>query len=448
MSEFLESYQVLNSQIQDPVELATAQATLVGQWLASDPKAMFDELRSARPVFVSPRATIVTRHADVLEVLSRDDDFNEMLYTPRMQRVNAHFFLGMPNSPEYEREVSAVRLAAGRSDLGLIQQLVTREAAKLLTAVKEREGSNKVGCLDLVKDLARVVPARFVASYLGVTGPNERILQNWMRALFRDLFSNLTNDTEVMQAADKAATEVKAFLTIAIAERKAAIISGEEVHDDVMTRLINLQPSTLSLDNDGIRRNLTGLAVGAIETTNECVVNVMSELFDRPEILAAAQQAATRDDMSLQSYVLEALRFKPQHPFLYRICSRDTIIARGTPRETTIAAGSFVVAATWSAMFDDTVIDSPDTFSIKRSGGDYMLFGSGRHTCFGAHINKVQITAICRAVLMLTGLRRKEGDAGNIKYEGPFPDSFILEFDPVVTQDAKKTKKEHNIPSL
>lgn len=440
---FMDKYESLAIQFSDPQELTAAQAGLVGQWLATNPKAMFDELRPAQPIFESPRATIITRHADVLEVLARDSEFSEAMYTPRMQRVNAHFFLGMPNSPEYEREVSAIRLAAGRSDLEYIKQLVTRESQLIITQLSAGDCSqDKVGSFDLVKDLARVIPACFVDSYLGVSGPDQQTLQKWMRALFWDLFGNLSNDSKIIQAADEAAAEVKEYLIDAIENRKAAINAKTDVPDDVMTRLLRLQSSNLSLDDDGIRRNLTGLAVGAIETTSECVTNIIDVLLDRPEMLAAAKKAAAQDNNDLQGFILEALRFKPQHPFLYRVCMHDCKIARGTSRETLIPAGTFMIAAVWSAMFDDTVIDAPENFRVGRPDSEYILFGSGRHTCFGAHINRVQITEICRSVLSLRGLRRKTGDEGHIKYEGPFPDSLTLEFDIKVKPGEKKLAHE------
>ncbi|WP_053179855.1 cytochrome P450 [Pseudomonas kilonensis] len=420
---FLVEYKALESLFKSPMELAAAQANLVRDWLATKTKAMFDELRRSEPIFKSPKAIIVTRQPDVHEILSRDAEFTEAIYTPRMHRVHADFSLGMPDSPEYEREVSTLRLAAGRGDLVSIQQFVKSEAEKLVATAGH-------GSLDLVRDLARVVPARFAAWYLGVSGPDECTLQHWMRALFWDLFRNLSNDLKTVQAADAAATALKTHLSSAIAERKAAIANDKATPDDVMTRLLRLQSaSPLALDDDGIRRNLTGLAVGAVETTSECVANVLDVLLDRPDMLAAAQLAANRDDTTLDGFVFEALRFKPQHPFLYRVCASACTIARGTPREAHIPAGSFIVAAVWSAMFDEAVVHNPESFRPGRPSGDYLLFGGGRHTCFGAHINRVQISAICRSVLRRKGLRRKAGQEGQMKYDGPFPDSLLLEFD-------------------
>ncbi|MCI5150105.1 MAG: cytochrome P450 [Candidatus Electrothrix sp. MAN1_4] len=422
-TSFLSEYKSLETQLENQVELAEAQTRLVQNWLATKPKAMFDDLRQAEPIFKSPRAIIVTRQRDVHEILHRDTEFTEAIYTPRMQRVHGHFFLGMPNSPDYLRELSTVRLASGPEDLSRIREFVEIEAERLVSASNE-------GSLDLIRDISRIVPSRFVTWYLGVSGPDEHTFLHWMRVLFWDLFRNLSNEQRVVKAADQAAEELKTYLTRAIADRKAAMMAAKNVPDNVMTRLLRLQSAyPLTLDDDGIRRNLTGLAVGAVETTSECVANILDVLLDRPDMLEASQAAANRDDKTLDDFVFEALRFKPQHPFLYRICATDSIVARGTPRQTLISAGSFVVAAVWSAMFDEEVVESPEKFISGRPDVDYLFFGSGRHTCFGTHINRVQIPAICRAVLRKKGIRRKVGQDGQMKYEGPFPDSMHLEFD-------------------
>lgn len=423
-ASFLMEYGKLASQISDPAKLVAAQAGLVGKWLGERPKEMFADLRIREPIFKSPRAVIITRYRDVLEVLHQDSVFSEMLYTPRMQRVHAHFFLGMRDTEQYQREVSIMRLAAGRADLERIRSFVSETADALVDAVRS------TGSIDLVGDLSRVVPTRFVAEYLGVRGPSEDAIKRWLRALFWDLFANLANDEEVVRAANEAAGQLKDHLSGVIATRKYALEEGDEVPDDVLTRLLRLQSAAgLGLDDDGIRRNLTGVAVGAVDTTSKCVANAIDVLLDRPVELQAAHEAALREGDEFDSYVFEALRFSPQHAFLYRVCVDDYAIGRGTDRETTIPKGSFVVAAVLSAMFDEDVIEDPEQFVPGRPADNYLLFGTGRHACFGTHINRVQIPAICRSLLRLEGLRRKPGPDGKIQLEGTFPDRFILEFD-------------------
>src|SRR3954465_11413285 len=61
---------------------------------------------------------IVTRHADVIEVLEDEADF-AVVYEPRMRRLTdgENFFLGMQDGPAYTRDVTNMRAAVRRGDL-------------------------------------------------------------------------------------------------------------------------------------------------------------------------------------------------------------------------------------------------------------------------------------------------------------------------------------------
>jgi len=57
-----------------------------------------------------------------------------------------------------------------------------------------------------------------------------------------------------------------------------------------------------------------------------------------------------------------------------------------------------------------------------------MHFGYGLHTCFGQYINRVQIPGILKPLLKKKGLRRADGNAGQLQYSGPFPSSLEVAF--------------------
>ena len=151
--------------------------------------------------------------------------------------------------------------------------------------------------------------------------------------------------------------------------------------------------------------------------------------FDRPAALAGAQAAAAAgDDALLARYVFEALRFNPNDPGLFRIAAEDYTVARGHLRSATIPRGTTVIAATQSAMFDDSKVDRPNEFRIDRPPYVYMHFGYGLHTCFGQYINQIQIPAILKPLLASGDLRRAPGDAGKLQYSGLFPSSLKVAF--------------------
>ena len=73
---------------------------------------------------------------------------------------------------------------------------------------------------------------------------------------------------------------------------------------------------------------------------------------------------------------------------------------------------------------------APDAFRTDRPWEDYILWGEGLHTCFGAHINRVLIPAILKPLLARPGLRRAAGPLGRIDTGGtPFPVHFVVEYD-------------------
>jgi hypothetical protein len=51
------------------------------------------------------------------------------------------------------------------------------------------------------------------------------------------------------------------------------------------------------------------------------------------------------------------------------------------------------------------------------------------HQCFGRYVNVVQVPELVKAVVGLKGVRRARGSAGQLSYEGPFPDHLVVEFD-------------------
>ena len=397
------------------------QVALLG-FLQTDPKGLFEELRASRPILQVPGLAVVSKFRDVIEVLERQSDFTIQTYTPKMARATGEFFLGMQDSPQYQIEVSIARLAARRTDLARIQTFVRAEAAGILAAAPKR--------IDVVTGYSRFVPARLVPDYFGVTGTSALDMANWIRAVFYDLFSNLGNDPVVEQDALAAAAQLSAQVDKLIKQAKADLQQNGTLPDTVLNRLIELQSNPESaLDDLGIRRNICGLVLGAVETTSRCVADVVDYFLDQPDLIARFLALVQKQDQaSIAAWIFEALRLRPQAPFLYRVAAADTAIAKSTSYPATIPAGTLVFAGTWSAMLDPEVVDSPEQFQPGRPTYQYLHFGHGMHECFGKYINQVQIPELVSQVLQLPGVRRAPDASGQIKMFGPFPDSLVIEW--------------------
>jgi len=384
-----------------------------------NPEPVFAILRKIKPILIVKNVAVVTRFEDVQEVLSRDDVFH-VTYAEKMEVVTGgrDFFLGMQNSPEYERDVAHVRSAVRREDVASIVAPLIAETARQLVAASD-------GNLDAVA-LSRTVPARLIAKYFGCPPPSDRELADWGTAVFQYLFTDLNNDPAVGAAARDAAQKARQWLDDTIAARKAHP-TGD---DDVLGRCLAMQKIGLpAMDDLAIRNNLLGLLVGAIPTTSKCCAQALDQLLDRPSELAGAQAAAAAgDDGLLARYVFEALRFNPNNPGVFRIAAEDYTVARGHLRSVAIPKGASVIAATQSAMFDDSKVERPNEFRIDRPPYVYMHWGYGLHTCFGQYINQIQIPGILKPLLASASLVRAPGEEGKLQYNGPFPSGLQVRY--------------------
>jgi cytochrome P450 len=360
---------------------------------------------------------IVTRREDVLEVLSRDDDF-EVVYAPRMGMITegSNFFLGMQPGWPYERDVSAMRLAARRADVAEI--VLPRVESRAREIVAEAGGS-----LDVAKDLAGPIPAEMVGFYFGTPGPSREQMIDWTTTLFWYLFGDLGADPGLGLRAQNAASGLRDYLGETIAARKA---SGD-TYDDVLGRCLALQAAgTPGMDERGIRDNLIGLVIGAVPTIAKAATLALDALFDRPDALAGAHKAAAAGNAAaFEGYVWEALRFNPHNPVIYRRAVHDTVIAESTFRAAKVKKGMMVFAANHSAMFDGLDVDAPQVFRADRDFTTYIHWGYGLHRCFGDAINKAVIPAILMPLVAKPGLERTgpREDGGT-----PFPQSLPVRF--------------------
>ena len=366
---------------------------------------------------------IVTRNDDVHEVLDREAEF-EVVYGPRMRRITdgENFFLGMQNTPAYTRDTSNMNIAVRRDDVSAV---IVPTAARQANEIVAKSG----GTLDLPRDLTLEVPAAMVADYFGTPGPTTSDMIDWTTLMFWYLFIDLAADPDLDARAMDAAAKCRAYLDQAIRDRKTSPTDA----DDVLNRCLEMQKAGLpGMDDLGIRNNLIGLVIGAIPTISKASTLILDQLLDRPDALRTAQMAARNDDDRLLAACLfEAFRFNPMNPVIYRRAVRDVTVAKGTLRACRIRKGSLVFAANFSSMFDPLKISAPTSFRTDRPWEDYMLWGYGMHTCFGAHINHAIIPAILKPLLKQNNLRRAEGKAGKIDTGGtPFPVHMHVRFDP------------------
>jgi len=383
----------------------------------------FAQMRKHKPIISNDEITIVALHADVKEVLGDPERFTAGLYGPKMEAITGPFILGVDDTPLYHHDHAAMDRAVRADDLPHLAE-ETYSAARALVADADGE-------IDVVTGLCEPVLDGVITSYFGTPGPDTATQIRWARNVFWELFINVTNLPETRERALADAAEWRPHLDGLIDARKAQLEGGEDVPDDVLTRLLRFQSEDEPNFSDvAIRHNILGNITGWIPTISNAFPRAIDVLLDRDDDLEGAQEAARSGDRDLVArYIFEASRFSPQNFALLRLVADDTTIAAGTDRETHVKAGTTVFAATLSAMHDERAIDDPDAFRTDRPWSDYMLFGDGLHTCYGQHIVRAQMPALAAALLEGPTIKRGRFGHGGMDWEGPFPSGLTVRFD-------------------
>jgi cytochrome P450 len=388
------------------------------QHLTEHPQPLFDLLRTLKPVLLIHDIAIVTRHADVLEVLGDDETFGVEPYGVKMRALAGEFILGLDESSRYERETSILRLAAPRSDIPALAGFVAEIAEKLVEEAAERDG-----LIDVV-ELSKEVPARLFGRWFGLSALDVQSLVAWTLPMFDDIFFNVGNDPRIHASAARAAELLRPYIEGAIAERKR---SGKG-EDDVLGRLLAMQADRASeLSDAQIATNLIGMVIGFIPTVMTATTFALDTLLCRPDALAGAQRAARQEeDDGVRAYMWEAMRLAPFAAGVLRRARTDAIVGEGTHHATRVPAGTLTLAATESAMLDGAAIDAPESFRVGRPASNYLHFGAGLHHCFGRFANAMQIPLIAKALLRRSSLARAPGAQGRLVKEGPYPKSLVV----------------------
>ena len=390
--------------------------------LGDHSRPLFTLLRWLRPVIATRRFGVVTRADDVREVLADFAHFGVPAYNEKMTAISGPFILGLDDTPLYRHDHQALRAAIRREDSDGLAQ-------RTLSTARDRLRMTD-GQVDVVGQFADPTIDAVMSDYFGTPGPGTATQLRWARDIFTDVFLNVGSSPDSHDRALAAAAQMRPHLDAQIAARRAALEAGHTVPDDVLTRLLEHRPADGGLHDIAIRHNLIGLIAGWIPTLSKAFACAVDELLRRPKQLESAQAAARAGDHAMVgAYVFEALRFRPQTWALLRTCETDQTVAAETRRSTRFRAGSKVLVATQSAMFDGHSVRAPRAFRLDRPFDSYLHFGHGLHMCFGREINRVHLPAMAIALLEGPPLRRAPGGAGRMTYDGPYPASLTVALD-------------------
>lgn len=436
---------------------AKGRLDLIFQFARTNPLNFFKELREKAPVFRSagggtqsgllgrlkgtsvPNVYVVSTHKLVQEVLNENTIFTVAPYTKQMDKTVGPFMLGHEKTADnpkkkghginFNIEKTAMRHLIYKSgnDLERVKE-ITRKTVQ--NAFKNVSVSNR-SHLDVVKNVTRDVPIQVVREYFGFKASVPR-MKSWSRATQHSFFHNPGKNKGVDRDAVRAGLQMKKFLEGTrnrpgfIAKVKKELEEGkrDDVNDTVTTMIrASKAHAEYGLDETRLATNIMGLLVGAVETGSSAITQALEFILDNPVIYDQAVEAMKAGDDELFSKIVwESLRFNPVNPWVARYSVKEHKLSDGT----VIEAGSLVLAATESAMFDDNVFSKPELFSTERNHADYFHLGFARHRCLGDDVAMAFVPEAIKELLKKPYLRRAQAGASPDFKDGPFPENWEL----------------------
>jgi cytochrome P450 len=372
-------------------------------------------LRGCHPILIAPGFALVTRYDDVCEVLR--DSARFAMYYPK---AGPDQIVAMGDTPEFQHHLDLMR-AAAHPGIAALPVTVREFAEKLLDEAGGR--------IDLVAGFSRRIAIMLTDRYLGVPAPPIAMMR-WTRAIFRNVFTNFSNDPLMTAEAGRALDYLNNRIDRLSAIARKDIARGKQ-EPDFLHCLLAEDAATggQPLSDDIVHNIVAGLACAMSETVSTAIAYSIRFLLDHRTHLPGAVRAARLGDIpTLTQYVYEILRFSPEIPFLPRCARVNATVAAMTSRAAMIPENTLVLAATSSAMFDQRAFDQPEVFKLDRELKKYLHFGAGVHRCFGEPIARIVVPEAIAAILRRDELRRIWGVLGRMRFDGGFPNSMPVEF--------------------
>lgn len=376
-------------------EVATPLVDL--NWWQNNPAErdeVFADLRRNHPrIFVpvgAPGANpakgfyALTRHADILDVSRRPEDFSsgegtQIFDQPQKLRDYRGSIIDMDN-PEHARMRKIVSRGFTTRSLEGLRDEVEETVREILDEMPTS------GECDFVSNFAALLPLRIIDNLLGIPREHEQFILEATNTILGASDAEYIEDQTAagIGKAVTAASEALITLLRTLSEERIA-----DPKDDLITRLVaategdNLTPAEMA--------KFFILLVGAgNETTRNVITHGLLTLTRNPD-----QRDKWMEDYENHSSaaIEEILRWASPVVHMRRTVTRDGV--RLGDQE--FSKGDKVVLWYTSANRDDSVFEDPYTFDITRDPNPHLAFGApGPHFCLGAHLARLELDVAFR----------------------------------------------------
>ena len=359
-----------------------------------DPYPVFQQLSEQYRAFYSPGLDMyfVTRHADIIEVLSTSDGKRfsaanaSAPVCPLSEAATAVLAEGgyrrLPaltnaDPPRHSMIAAAVRKCMSVRRLKMLEPMVRAKGEELVDVLLAKPTA------DLVADLAFPLPAFAGLGLLGFPEQDFEQIKAWAGIRSQLTYGRLNTDDQVRAARDVVDFwhHCDQFVTW------RAQNLGDDFTSD-MIRLHHADPDTPDLTD--LVSVVYSMALAGHETTTNFISNGVLALLRRP----ADWQRLVDDPAGIPRAVEELLRYDSPVTMWRREAVVDVMIG-----DVDVPAGAQVALLLAAGNWDGDQFPNPEHLDLERSNAvEHLAFGRGPHYCKGAALARMEM-AVCLELL-------------------------------------------------
>ena len=364
---------------------------------AVDREKVFAELRADRPVswqrpvedplIEDPNDQgfwAVTRHADLIEVTQRHDDFLsgegivfESIPQELLDAAQGFIAMDPPRHTKIRRLLSA---AFTPKQISRISDQIQANAKRVVDDIARK------GEVDFVPEVAALLPMHNICDMMGVPEDVRRLVAH--EAQFAGGWNDpeLMGDQEVLPRLFQSMEVLWGISGDLIAQRR------NRPGSDLLSNLVQAEVDGEHLTDAEIQSFFGLLSVAGNDTTRQSASHAMKALTDFPD-----QKAWLQADVEgrMKTAVEEMVRWATPIMTFRRTAARDCELAGRR-----ITEGDKVVMFYASANWDTLVFDRPERFDLSRDPNPHVSFGGGGiHHCLGNQLARQQIGALWTQLL-------------------------------------------------
>ena len=365
---------------------------LLNPEVLANPYPLFRRLREEDPVHWDPflHTWVVTRYADVLEVLHRFSA--DRTHTPEKLSAIGLSAMGpiaqlmvkqmlFMDPPAHTRLRSLASQAFSPARVAVLRSHIREIVQRLLDDVQPK------GRMDMIRDFAEPLPAIVTAEMLGVPPEDRHRLKAWS-ADFAEMLGNFQHNPDHVPRMLRTVQDMTAYFHDTIARMQRA------PHEGLVHSLMTAEVDGNRLTDEEVVATCIVTMVGGLETTTNLIGNGVLTLLRHPQ-----ERKLLQEDPSLvPSAVEEMLRYESPSQHTGRLAPEDVELGGKVIRK-----GQAVMAVMAAANRDPERFPDPDRFDISRTDNRHLAFGYAAHFCFGAALARAEgceaFDAIVRRIL-------------------------------------------------